>query len=373
MSESKKKVGILTFHRAHNYGAVLQCYALQEVIRTLGYDVHVIDYRPEYVEQSYRPISFKRIQGETRFQLVKLFLREIVLLPIRCIRSRKFANFRNKITLSKTVRDSLIPANYDIYVVGSDQIWNKSITDGIDKIFFCDFAFPKNNRKYLSYAASTEALDFQPYDKAYFENALKKLDAISVREKEVMQLLTSIIEKPIEVVLDPTLLVPTSFWEKEVATEHIAKGDYVVLYQARYSKQLTSIAEDIAASMNCKLIEMTAWTFPITRVGNKGMLASPEEFLSYIKNAKLVINTSFHGTAFSLIFGVPFYYIALGDGWDSRVTSILSQLNLMDRVKTLKEISNIKSNELSYDFLAVTMKLEYLRKDSLSFLINNLG
>ena len=141
------KIGILTFHCAHNYGAVLQCYAMQEFLRSKGHDVEVINYRPNYLLKPYKIFNVKRFSSKKPIRILKGLILEFLLFPVRLKRFYGFENFiNNKLILSKTVTKESIPSNYDIYIVGSDQIWNPKITKGFDEIYFCRFPFEKGKK-----------------------------------------------------------------------------------------------------------------------------------------------------------------------------------------------------------------------------------
>jgi hypothetical protein len=366
-----KKIGILTFHTAHNYGAVLQCYALQEMLKSMGHAVEVIDYQPRYIEDAYRLFSYRGQEASSFRQGIKLLLRDLLLCPVKHIRARKFTSFVKKyLNLSTPVHGREILPCYDVYIVGSDQIWNKAITKGYDKVYFCDFHFEKQHRKYISYAASTELSDFSAEDSYLLNTHLEHLDAISVRESGLAEFIKINLDKEVDTVIDPTLLHDKTFWDKLVEMKN-NRGDYILLYQARYSAELVVKAEEIATSMNCRLVEMSAWTIPLARMHKDGMAASPLEFIDLIRNAKLVLNTSFHGTVFSVIYGVPFYYVALSDGWDLRATSLLRELNLADRILHL-EACTADVCQTQVDFSQTQTRLESLRERSKQFLLNNI-
>ena len=371
MSGHLKKIGILTFHAAHNYGAVLQCYALQEMLRSMGHIVEVIDYRPGYIEDAYKLFPDRRRKGQSVSQFVKLMLRDVLLYPVKRIRANKFSSFvRKYLNLSSPVKGTGISSNYDVYIVGSDQVWNKSITKSFDKIYFCNFPFEKQDRRYVSYAASTEQSDISSEDLSSLNSYLNHFDAISVREARLADFIKENLNKSVDTVIDPTLLHGKSFWDKIVESKE-DRGDYILLYQARYNAELVKKAEEIAKSMNCRLIEMSAWTIPLSRMYKDGMSASPLEFIDLIRNAKLVLNTSFHGTAFSVIYGVPFYYVTLSDGWDLRATSLLNVLNLKSRILSLDECSaDTCWNQL--DFSQAHKILASLQEQSKQFLLINI-
>ena len=158
------RVGILTFHCAHNYGAVLQCYALQEVLRGMGNEVEVINYCPSYLTDVYKVVNIHRVLSRNPLRMAKRSIVEVLTLSNRIRRYRGFDRFINSwLTLSAS-RD--VTPDYDVYVMGSDQIWNPSLTHGFDGRFFGDFPFPKEGRKYVSYAASMEATDLSGSAKA---------------------------------------------------------------------------------------------------------------------------------------------------------------------------------------------------------------
>lgn len=364
------KIGILTFHRAQNYGAILQTYALQQFLRREGHEVEVIDYRPEYIEQSYSFIPINNYQTHTVGIWLKLFIRDLLLFPLRCIRRNKFRSFmKRNLMLSSKVNFNSIPSKYDVYIVGSDQVWNKEITVDYDDVFFCRFHFCKDNRKYISYAASLEPSTLTEADLSLLYDKLKQFDAISVRESSIINYL-QIDYKGIYNVLDPTLLMDTHFWDRITEIPH-SHNRYIVLYQARYNRALSCLVQQIANEMGCDVVEMSAWTLPISKIWRKGMAASPEEFLGFIKNAELVINTSFHGTVFSILYEVPFYYVLLSDGWDERSLSLLRDLDLMNRVVN---VDYLKSQPIDChcDFSKSKERLAILREKSYSFIRNNI-
>ena len=135
------KIGILTFHCAHNYGAVLQCYALQEMLKGMGHTVEIIDYRPDYLRMPFDVINLHRIQSRNLLRLVKSIILETLSLSQRIIRHRKFDSFiKYYLNLSRSVG---ISSDYDVYVMGSDQIWNPKITNGFDGVYFGYLPFPK--------------------------------------------------------------------------------------------------------------------------------------------------------------------------------------------------------------------------------------
>ena len=371
------KIGVLTFHIAHNYGAMLQAYALPTFLKKLGYDCEVIDYRFSYIDSFCRiewlkdlVIKYGFIGGGLRF--VKRGFKGYYSPDNMHIKFDRFENYiiphSSKIYRKK---EDLNNMAYDILIFGSDQIWNKEITSGYDPVFFCDYSFEKMHRKYVSYAASLEPRGLSVSEFNCLSAMLKSLDAVSVREGVLAESLSAFLNRDVHTVLDPTLLMKKHDWDQMCGTR-ICKEDYIVLYQARYSEDIACQARRLAKTMNCKLIEMSAWTIPVKKILNPGLNASPEDFLNFIKYAKLVINTSFHGTVFSAIYEVPFYYIKLSDGWDSRAISLLESLGLTNRALTMSELSEVKVEDVEFDFSDVKCAITRLRVDSMSFIKNSL-
>jgi hypothetical protein len=200
----------------------------------------------------------------------------------------------------------------------------------------------------------------------YMKISLKNFDYLSVRENDMINLLQPFVKKPIIQVLDPTLLINASIWEKLIYNPNI-RNKYVLVYQVRTNEQTLKIAQEIANQIDGIVID-TVPHINSNCIKNKYQSASPETFLSLIKYAACVVTTSFHGTAFSIIFNKPFYTIYLNDGKDSRSYSLLEALELKNRIITLNEIPSFES----IDFQKANKKLEDLRKQSRDFLISAL-
>lgn len=362
------KIGILTFHRAHNYGAVLQCYALQETLKKMGHTVEVIDYYPEYLLTPYRIFSISRLSNYNPLKIMKAFAIELLLMSKRVKRYHAFKTFINKnLNLSPTVNGKNIPSTYDTYIIGSDQIWNPAITKGFDPVYFGFFNFDKAGKKIIAYAASMESKMLDEKSKEFYINALNNFDAVSVRESKLAELLQPLHSKKIETVIDPTLLADRCIWNRIIARPKI-KEKYVLVYQVRRNKNTIRIAKNIAKQINAIVIEVTAWH---TTHFNKYRFqcSSPEEFLGFIKNAACVVTTSFHGTAFSVIFNRPFYCIELGDNGNTRSQSFLNSIGLCDRM--LKKDETPKYTEIDYDN-KINNIIVKIREASLRYLRENI-
>ncbi len=357
------KIGVLTFHCAHNYGAVLQCYATQEFLRSKGHDVEIINYRPQYLLQPYLLFNKKRVLSKSPIRFIKNLIIEFIYFKLRYKRWKGFNKFINKyLNLSEKVDSETIPSKYDIYIVGSDQIWNNKITKG-DDVFFCKFPFEKGNRKYISYAASMEATVLDTNSSYHY--LLRDFDAISVREEKLQALLAPFTPLPIQHVLDPTLMVSPKIW-KSLLPQTTNYEKNVVVYQVRGNNQTIRIAESIANQIGAKTKILVANL--ASKSHNKFQDATPIDFVDTICNAACVVTTSFHGTAFSVIFNRPFYTVKLNDGWDTRSESLLKSISLEDRMIGIDDTPTFSN----IDYSNVNIKLEKLRLESQDFLLSNL-
>ena len=356
------RIGILTFHCAHNYGAVLQCYALQETLKAMGHNVKVIDYRPDFLLNPYKIWNINRNKDYNSF--FKRLILECLTLHRGLVRCRAFDSFiKTRLNLTK---EQTIPSSFDAYIMGSDQIWNPQITKGFHKPYFGYFNFPKENRKYIAYAASMEASSLTQEAKAFYMKALDNFNAVSVREKTLADLLQPLTSKKIETVLDPTLLANTNIWNS-IVKRPLLNCKYVLVYQVRCDKNTRRIAQDIADQIGAKVIEITAWiNWKFKK--NVYQCCSPEEFLGWIKYASCIVTTSFHGTAFSVIFNKPFYCVKLGKG-DTRATSLLHELGLENRMIEKTSSPNFRS----IDYRQATMNLADLQNKSYQYLVSSLN
>ena len=361
------RIGILTFHCAHNYGAVLQCYATQEFLRSNGYIVEVIDYRPEYLLNPYKLFNTKHLFDINPIRTIKNIIKYILTFRLKYRRWKGFNKFiYNYLNLSNRVYKRKIPSNYDIYIIGSDQIWNPQITNGFDPVFFGDFSFSKDSKRYIAYAASMESKNLNTEEKNFYKNSLRHFDSISVREIDLHKLLEPLIENNIKHVLDPTLMVSPNLWNhfKSYNPNH---KKYVVVYQVMTNKNTLRIANNIAKQIGAEVRILTAWLQIKTK--NTFQDATPEDFVNTIRNAACIITTSFHGTAFSVIFNRPFYTIMLNEGTDSRSTSLLKSLGLNDRLINMNDSPTFST----IDYTEPNKRLEILRKESQDFLLKALG
>ena len=312
------KIGILTFHRAHNYGAVLQAYALQYVLTDLGCEVEILDYRNPAIDRFHNYWSLK-------YNTVPAVLYRLLFsfIPLK----KKERNFRNFIGdflhVSKEQYDEVNrPYGYDLYIVGSDQVWNPLITGGIDPYYWGMFL---NDGRLITYAASSGDMSKLSSEfLAEIRRGLSRFSAISVREERLKNFLLSEFSIPSQVVLDPTLLAGSKCFEK-ICAGRLIDEPYVLVYQVGPSNvNLAGVVDFIARHYHAKIVKIGLCS-PLRRLKHREIhYVNPDipTFLSLFRYADCVVPISFHGVAFSLLFEKDFYYLKGSN--TARVYSILT-------------------------------------------------
>ncbi len=357
------KIGILTFHCAHNYGAILQCYGLQEYLKRSGHDVYVIDYRPDYIVKGrdYLKNSYRLYITKSLGLLPKVFLDAVRFRKLRCSLWNKFETFiSTKLNLCP-VPKQFVGEEFDLCIVGSDQIWNKMLTGGFfDPMYFgANFKCPV-----ISYAASTINESLNEDDKVELKHLLRKLSGISVRERKLKKQLDEIGFKNVEVVCDPTLLTGAETFKMladSVPRPKVSK--YIAIYRIRQDPNLIDYAYRLSKKTRLPIIEITT-IFNSERWSQKVYDSSVENFLAIIKGASYVVTNSFHGTAFSLLFNKNFVAIRQNGPVDDRIEQLLTSVGLIDRFVQ----PNIQVIETPIDFNSHDEQFRIMVEKSRNFL-----
>ena len=340
------RIGVLTYHRAHNYGAMLQAYALLSFLRNHGYHAELIDYWPISHKNQYALI--KAIVGTNFIYKVKNTIADICTFWRRYRRIQGFQMFENRyLNLPRGIKytnaNALIDTNYDCVIAGSDQIWRNRDSNnnhiGFDSTYFCQNIRPTT--RCISYAASMGIIQLSENDKVTLKQYLKRFSTILVRENTLNELVHSLGFQA-QVVLDPTLLLTKEQWNLSLPKERFSGTRYVLYYELMPSKEAMRFAQEKAHSMGCKLLVMDARIPIIPKLGHLSY-ASPIEFMHAIRDAEYVIATSFHGTAFSIIFEKQFLTIGLKKNAD-RVITLLSHLGIIEHYQE----NPVDCNDIDY-------------------------
>lgn len=338
------KIGILTIHDSPNYGANLQCYGLWKYLTNQGYDCEVIDlHRPvhdDYIpSKKYKSWNPKRKNCKTRIkEFIKQLFRKKRKPKSGYSPSAKprFASFNALMTFSQPYRsiDLLYknPPKYDVYIAGSDQLWNPLQPYCIEPYFFT-FVGNKDNRK-ISFSTSISIKDLRNDEKKLFKKWLSEFYAISVREKQAKELLESFIDRNVMQVADPTFLLEPEDW-KSLSVKPDIERPYILYFPLNINQSILEQCKKISRDSGMDLYvlkqiqnESKAQSYHVIKD------AGPREFLGYIENAELVITDSFHGTVFSLILGSKNFYtfIPQNDKNSSRIEDLLDMFGLKNHI-----------------------------------------
>lgn len=322
------KIGILTFHCAINYGAVMQAYALQKYLESIGHEVYVIDYRPEYLTKPYSLAGHEEKPEGIKAQ-VRWFVRKFILLPVRLRRKILFSRFIRR-NFNLIAPDALEHIEIDAFICGSDQIWNPNITNGFDPLFIGTHELFFGH-KVISYAASAGCnKNIEEYkNNGIFFSALKSFSSVSVREESLFQYCQkNNIQST--VVADPTILAGITLFRK-ISLPAGERRPFLLLFQVNRNDIIAEYAYRLAKEKNLELVEI-APCFESFFNRNMRQTVSPERFLGYFQEASYVITSSYHGTLFSILFHKNFMTVKVSESTDRRAQDILSKFGLMDRM-----------------------------------------
>lgn len=352
------KIGILTLHRANNYGAVLQCFALQETLKSLGHDTWVIDYRQKDTELSYKAFSLTKIKSSSKN--IKLFIKAILYIPYTIIQQLGFNHFRHRyLKCTAPVNKAAdIPQDFDVYIIGSDQLWSLQCMRGnLDPIFWGQFPHRRTS-KIIGYAISSNITSLKKIGINRLNQLLTSFRTISLREEEICNWIISNTNFKVRQDIDPTLLYKYEDWNKFIAKKRPRKKRYVLMYFLLPEQKVQ--AKEFANRLGLHLIEVGKVAF------------SPEKFLTYVKYADYIIGGSFHIAVFSIIFNKRFYIIKKNNEFDVRSSNLLNSIGLSNHFIQISDLSSISKSEIeakpNYDM--IKEKINQLKQLSLEYLMS---
>ena len=359
------RVGILTFHRAWNYGAVLQCYALQQTLKEMGHDAYVIDYRQPDIDNCYennnQNLPWK---GTLKAIVCPWLLKKQGFLYWDRIR-RNFRRFRDLyFNLTPACSISNIPTDFDAYVIGSDQLWVPDWIGGhFDDVYFGEFQKSPDS-KVIGYAISSNERSVMKLASHELNMIKKNFSSLSFREEKIKDLISDHLGQHVCVSIDPTLLLKKESWTPVIDNTDKRRSPYMVTYHlpGRYGalsqEQFMFGAKKVATKNKLKLIDLSDFEYTVS------------DFVSLIAHASLVLTSSFHATVFSLIFNRPLMALQLNDGYDGRYVGLLDAVCAKDAIYGF-DFS--KEDIKPVDYSLVNQKLAELRNPSLDFLRKSLG
>ncbi len=371
-----KKVGIVTLHRVLNFGSVLQAYCTCAILRRLGYEPIVIDYmEPRYTIKGAID-SLRRDFFSNRSGLKSWVVFSLKVLSFLFVH-RKFSSFVNeKLPISPisytSMRELLEnPPEADIFLTGSDQVWNSEYNGGVDRAHFLDFAPDGQGR--IAYAASfgKDKLKVSEVDET--RELLRKYSSIGVRESSGVEIIMGLGIEPVQHVLDPTLLLSREEWGKLFAIQRPVKDPYLLVYSVERSIDdlVSNVAREIGDRLGLKVIFLTvaAPLRSMARCDKQCSYSTVQDFLDYFYHADFVVASSFHGTAFSINFNRPFVSV-LPPRYGARPRSLLKLVGLDARI--VEKEADVSKQWSEIDFSMVNNVLAGERKKSIAFLESSL-
>ena len=335
------KIGTITFHSSYNHGSCLQAYALQSFVENQiveGCRYEIINLRTPIQKAMYESVFVKK--GIKNIAKRIVFCRYRKRFNSRAERYEAFISNRLHCTKEYKSLEELKGASldYDCYISGSDQLWNLAAKD-FDWSNYLEFT---DSKRKISYAASFGPLaqKWSETDKERIREDLKQYSAISVREEGSAKNVELLLGKRPVINVDPTLLLDSDEWGKIVDKKPVVEGSYIFLYDVKCKKDAYEIAKRASKKLDLPVVIVTSNAkFHVLYNGFiKKYEAGPEEFLNLVKNAKLVISSSFHGTVFSIIFRKPFF--SVNGSRDFRISNLLKRLGLMDRCVAMNNIDD---------------------------------
>jgi len=363
-----KKIGILTFHASHNYGSMLQAYALSFALKELGHSVEIINFRSIPQKMFY-------IKPHKYWDLLNIKSR--LLFPVLFFKTiKKWKNFESfmktempitcEIYYYADIKKLILENGYNAVITGSDQIWNLNCAD-----FSVGYLLPfKLPCKKIAFAPSMGQLQYLQVTDAelLFKSTLSDYDFLSVREPSTAEALSNLLQKSVSSIPDPTWLIPLDVYDKMSFNRPIVKGEYLFYYKPHFenkgSEEIYELSRKLGLKAVCSNTQSSINAY-YTNISDAG----PREFLNLIKFAKFVCGYSMHLIIFALIFHKPFF--AVLENQDTRIVDLLKYFGLENRIVSVNKILD-EYNIEDIDWKNVDAKISKFRSIAINYLLETL-
>lgn len=364
------RINTLTTYDVYNYGASLQAYALMTYLQNKDNEVEIINFQPEYLTRKY---DYRWVNPESKmskYAITRTAYRILKYIQRQTTMGRKyqFDYFNHQILKeTATVYHSFEelkknPPQADLYIVGSDQIWNVFYEAGRDPAFFLDWV--KEGKK-ASYAASFSYLEIDEANKRRIQKSLQSFTAVSVREFHGIDILSN-MNITGTWVLDPIFLLSIEEWKKLMSPFN-KKEKYLLIYDFEGNKELKEFAIQYAKTKNLKIYSIND-TYPLLYAHRNFGCAGPKEFLALIYHCDTFVSNSFHGTAFSILFNKPvFVFNRHRHKVNSRMESLMTLFGLTDCILTDRTMY-ISALQKSFDYTTINQKIKSELEKSKQFI-----
>lgn len=375
------KYYILTLPIGFNYGGVLQNFALQKVLNSLGYEARTIQF---CIPKKILFLSFAKRCIVRTLQLFRVgkFRRSYSYQEKKYIWQKVLSFVAEKIKLTPPVTNSCklrkIVLSEDVagFIIGSDQVWRPKYTLDISW-YFCDFLSPDSTQKRIAFSVSF-GVDFNEYSPKQIQMVkrnLVKFTGVSVRETSGIQLCRELFDYPDAVcTLDPTLLLTVAEYQELLSDDMIPRDREVVTYFLDSTLPKVEVSRQIANWKSYVVANLLADNYEYNNSCPKPIVPAVEEWLAHIANAEFVLTDSFHGLVFSILFHRQFVVFCNPQRGNSRIESLLHLLGLQGRMVkdiSLQTVKQVLSSEI--DYCQADQKLQECRDFAFSFLQDSLG
>lgn len=375
-----KHIGIITIVKVNNYGAELQALALQKKLCLMGFKAEIIDYlfyknkghKREKCSMPFYPYPIKKKIKEYILPLYET-IKSIPYWRTQKNREKSFIEFHKKNTIfspqcyhsySELYKN---PPIYDVYCVGSDQVWNPGCFTNLNP-YFLSFA-PEGKRR-ISYASSFGVKELPASAKKQYSRLLQGLDSISVREDAGVEIVKVVSGRNATKVVDPTLLLTKTEWKKIAKYDKEPNGKYILLYVLKDSEYIKQTALTLRDKTGLQIVRICKGAFKQDKPSDDIIDiidAAPDDFLGLIEKAEIVLTNSFHGTVFSILFERDFYTILKRNVENnSRQTSLLNALHI-DRIR-YEDTEFVSGPDI--DYRKCETAINSLKASSEQYLIN---
>ena len=370
----KRKAGLITIYHVPNYGSVLQTFATQRLLEKLGYECDIINYK--YPNEYHHSLGRQKPSLKSKIgRIFGLSAHHRKANKLECFKKRHF-NFTKLYSHLNELRTADWES-YDMFVVGSDQVWKSKFTLG-DTAFLLSFV--PDDKKRVSIASSFATSSVPEEYREIYKRELEKFSAISVRENNGVSIIKDELKlnKEVQVVLDPTLLLSKEDWLSAVPRSTFKKKKkYILLYMLTYAFEprpyIFEVLKQLQSQEDYDIIALEGYT-PKERANGIEMInkadSSIPEFINLFANADVVVTSSFHGTAFAVNFGIPLISIVPDDKGDDRQSSFLKNVGLNGCIATTE--TPVDCINCFYDHKDVKRNLSELRNKSINWIKENL-
>ena len=366
-TKNKQRTATVTWITYNNFGTYLQAYALQRVIHSLGYEKnHIISDRRFVEALNKKPIWWRILAALYHFLNGRDMMRKE-----RRKSDKEFEAFANRFLLiDKDWRDySDLDRRYDMYICGSDQIWSPILH--MNPYYYLGFT----DKKKIAYAPSVGQYSYSPEWKEQVEPLLNRFSHLSVRERQGAKLLQEFIDKPIEVVLDPTLLLPSEDWYQLVGKQSEEENQYVLCYFLTYNPDYIKLVRKFARDKGLPL-KFFITDKKILDMADIPLFVGPLGFLKEIRNATYFFTDSFHGSIFAIHFEKRFWTFKRFkadsvNNQNSRIEDLFFLLNISEYFVDADSFEE-RLHLPAIDFLEVKERLKQERIHSLNYLTHSL-